>query len=337
MRIILSTLLLASLLLAGCSGSDGTDDSDGDGATDAAERAERVITIHKVAGPVQRAVTSDPHKADTDGDGILDGTELAFGLDPRDVDTDGDGLLDGATQTPAADVAQAYRARGIVEDPPGTFLGELSQCPQFSGLKPEQESSDRPLPDGLPDGAERLGWNVTLKGVTRHVVSDPCYSDADRDGLLDDAERSAGSDPNLADSDGDGTQDGADADPAADLRLLLRDVNVTLSSGNRSGVTVRLAAGAAALDLPVGTRGGQLQVEDQTIERGSLPVALLLVASDGQGRTVALTPNPGGAILHVDLLQGTAWVDGEAPEAKDRFSFTGADGSVSFSWATLRA
>jgi hypothetical protein len=337
LTLLLASMLLATMLLAGCTGSDGTDDSDGDGASDAAERLSHVITIQKIEGPVQRTVTSDPDDPDTDDDGIQDGTELTYGIDPRDVDTDGDGLLDGADQTPSAEVAQAYRARGILEDPPGTFLGELSRCPEFGGLKPERESSDRPLPDRLADGAERLGWNVTLRGATRHVVSDPCYSDADRDGLLDHDERDAGSDPGLDDSDGDGTRDGSDADPAADLRLLLRDVDVTLSSGNLSGVRVRFASGAVSLDVPMGARGGELPVEDQTHEKGSLPVAVLLVAIDTQGRAVALTPNPGGAILHFDLLKGTAWVGDDAPETRDRFSFTGEDGSISFTWATLRA
>ncbi|MCJ8321328.1 MAG: Ig-like domain-containing protein [Colwellia sp.] len=38
---------------------------------------------------------TDPNKADTDGDGLLDGIELARGTDPLKEDTDGDGLLDG--------------------------------------------------------------------------------------------------------------------------------------------------------------------------------------------------------------------------------------------------
>ncbi len=43
--------------------------------------------------PVYR---TDPTKADTDGDGIPDGEEIARNLDPLNPDTDGDGLSDGA-------------------------------------------------------------------------------------------------------------------------------------------------------------------------------------------------------------------------------------------------
>ena len=40
---------------------------------------------------------SDPFDADTDGDGVEDGTERAHNLqsDPMSIDTDGDGLPDG--------------------------------------------------------------------------------------------------------------------------------------------------------------------------------------------------------------------------------------------------
>lgn len=334
MRRVLLIPLLASLLAAGCTGGDGgTDDEDGDGVSDAAERAPRVITIHRLDGPVTRSVTSDPTLPDTDGDGVRDGVELSFGLDPRDPDTDGDGLLDGPDATPPQDMAAVWRERGILEDPPGTFLGELSRCPEFGGLKPNQESSDRPVPDRIADGAERLGWNVTLRGVTRHVVSDPCLSDGDRDGLLDHDEREAGSDPNLPDSDGDGVRDGSDADPAADLSLLIRDLTAT--AGNRS-VTVRFVSGGDALDVPPGARGGRIPVDDQTSTRGSLPVALIVGASDEEGRPVALTPNGAGAVLRLDLLKGTAAIGDEPAQATGRLSFTGADGTLAFDWATLR-
>ena len=56
------------------------DDSDGDGLSDAFESL--------VSG-------TDPILADTDGDMILDGDEVALGLDPAVSDTDGDGLSDG--------------------------------------------------------------------------------------------------------------------------------------------------------------------------------------------------------------------------------------------------
>src|SRR5262249_25884554 len=47
-----------------------------------------------------RHVTSDPTKADTDGDGLSDGQERALGTDPTAADTDADGLTDKAEVTP---------------------------------------------------------------------------------------------------------------------------------------------------------------------------------------------------------------------------------------------
>ena len=38
---------------------------------------------------------TDPHNADTDGDGLTDGQEVARGTSPLLWDTDGDGISDG--------------------------------------------------------------------------------------------------------------------------------------------------------------------------------------------------------------------------------------------------
>ena len=339
MRPVLTLLLLASLVTAGCTGGEESEqeDRDEDGMSDLAETRPRLITIERVAGPETRSVTSDPGDPDTDDDGLTDVNEFGFATDPRDVDTDGDGLLDGPNLTlpEGSAFADTLRGRGIHESPAGTFLGELSQCPQYGGLKPHVESSDRPTPDRLGDGEERLGWNVTLRGVTRHVASDPCTSDADRDALPDDLERAAGSDPGLVDSDGDGTQDGNDADPAADLHLVLRAVSATTRNG--TAVTLTFAAGlsSATLQAP-GQTSAELAVDDQTSTRGSLLVGLLVGAEDAQGRRVALTPNPGGAILYLDLLQGTVAIDGSEPRVLERVELAGDDGTLSFSWGALR-
>ena len=336
MRPLLVLVLLASLVTAGCSGSGETADRDGDGLPDGHEETPRTIVVNTLAGPAPRSITSDPGSADTDADTIPDGIEDTFGLDPGHVDTDGDGYLDGADieLDPASERATEWRGLRILEEPPGKFLGELSRCPEFGGLKPNHESSDRPVPDRIADGAERLGWDVTLQGVTRHVVSDPCYSDADRDNLLDHDERDAGSDPNLADSDGDGTPDGADADPAADLWLLLRAVTATTKDGTPA--RVQFAVGTESVTL-AGERSGQVQVDDQTSQRGSLVAAVLVTAFDSEGNLLALTPERGGAILTLDLVQGTGAVGDAARQPLSRFSFTGEDGSLSFEWAKLRS
>ena len=65
--------------------NDGADDlsvpdSDGDGLPD----------------DVETSITNtDPNDADTDDDGLTDGSELGGGTDPNDTDSDGDGIQDG--------------------------------------------------------------------------------------------------------------------------------------------------------------------------------------------------------------------------------------------------
>ena len=70
-------------------------DTDDDDATDAEEVDGWQVTVRKVNGTTTtRAVTSDPLRPDTDGDGLTDRHELGLKTDPRNTDTDGDGLTD---------------------------------------------------------------------------------------------------------------------------------------------------------------------------------------------------------------------------------------------------
>lgn len=333
-------VLVLCVLAAGCtSGGEGPRDQDNDGLSDAFERTPRVVTILLVNGSVSKQVTSDPYDADTDGDGLGDGEEHARGTHPQDVDSDADGLLDGGNldHEPTSETARTFRARGIAEDPPGRFLGELSQCPMYGGLRSHQASSDRPVPDLLTDGEERLGWTVTVGGLSRHVTSDPCHSDGDGDGLLDHDEKAAGSDPAMPDTDGDGTRDGLDADPTANLALLLQDLSVTAPSSNAT-VEVSFAAGVrVATARPPATRVAELDVDDQTSTRGSLVVRVLVQAYDADsGESYALTPDAGGAVLTFDLVAGTVSVGGGSAEPRTRVTLTGADGSISFAWSAAR-
>src|SRR5262249_18745150 len=80
-------------------------DSDGDGLTDEQEMKGWDVWIEKYGlqlgtdtfGNIvyQYHVTSDPHKADTDGDGLSDYEEWLYKSDPNLVDSDDDGLWDG--------------------------------------------------------------------------------------------------------------------------------------------------------------------------------------------------------------------------------------------------
>jgi hypothetical protein len=328
-------LFLALPLLSGCVGQgNGARDSDGDGLPDDQETAPHLISVVYANGTVEpRAATSDPHHADTDGDGLSDTNEYGFKTDPRDVDTDHDGLLDGhnVTLAPDSDAAKAWRARGVVELPPGSgkFVGEMDATPACS-LSAVRGSTDG---DKLSDGEEVLGWNATLRGVPLHVTSDPCVPDTDRDGLSDDAEKTLGTDPRSADTDRDGVPDGNDADPLWDLGLRVENVTV---SGNGTTVRLDLNDGFAVGQASPG-HAADLGVNDSTPQRGSLGAILILSARDGaDGRTLDFFDDPRGAYLRLDLVAGTT-ARGEGPPATTRHvSFTGPDGALGFDWVVTR-
>lgn len=145
-----------------------------------------------LAGFVQRAsvrfaTRTSPDVADTDGDGLSDGQELALPrMSPVLADLDGDGLSDGWESVPHSlvyTVDGEVRERSVRTDP----------------LNPDSDL------DGLEDGDEidpPLGWNVT----------NPVEADTDGDGLNDGPERyEHGSDPTRTDTDGDTLLDGFEA------------------------------------------------------------------------------------------------------------------------------
>ncbi len=141
-------------------------DPDFDGLSTRAERS-----IHR----------TDPHNADTDGDGLRDGDELVRGTDPRAADTDGDGLSDG-------EEVMRWATNALARDTDGDGLGDLEEV--VHGTSPLSTDSDG---DGLNDKVE------LARGT------DPRNRDTDGDGLPDGLENV--SSPLLRDSDGDGLND----------------------------------------------------------------------------------------------------------------------------------
>jgi hypothetical protein len=152
---------------------------------------------------------TDPHRADTDGDGRKDGhedpdkdgldnrREYRLGLDPHRADTDHDGKPDGDEDT----------------DHDGlTNLQEISL-----GLDPTNPDSDG---DHIKDGADDLdGDRLSNHFELRWSKTDPLHADSDHDGIHDGAEdpdhdllsnageERAGTNPRKADTDGDGRDD----------------------------------------------------------------------------------------------------------------------------------
>jgi outer membrane protein OmpA-like peptidoglycan-associated protein len=169
-------------------------DSDGDGLLDGEEHELR-MTLYACLDPNKLDSdkdglpdgeeagadgASDPCVPDTDGDGLLDVSELFDGTDPNDgadaaVDTDGDGLSDG------------YEA-------------------QVSGTDPTDPDTDG---DFLADAEEHLLLSDGFE-------TDPLDADTDDDGILDGNEKGkltedgvgGGTDPTDADTDGDKLLDG---------------------------------------------------------------------------------------------------------------------------------
>jgi hypothetical protein len=146
-------------------------DTDGDGLLDGEEIA---------AG-------TDPYAWDTDGDTLPDGPEVAYGLDPLSTDTDGDGLSD------PTEIFQ-HRSDPRLVDTDGDGLGDFDEV-RVHGTRPGRPDSDR---DGLDDGDELL------------LGTDPWGVDSDGDGLDDAEEAALGSDPTLVDTDGDALDDHAE-------------------------------------------------------------------------------------------------------------------------------
>lgn len=73
---------------------------------------------------------TDPHLADTDGDGLSDGSEIAQGTNPRQADTDGDGLSDYQEQLLNTNPLFTDSDGDGLSD--GLEMGQLSTDPLFS-------------------------------------------------------------------------------------------------------------------------------------------------------------------------------------------------------------
>src|SRR3989454_899751 len=109
---------------------------------------------------------SDPLKADTDGDGILDGTEATFwGTLPVARDSDGDGLTDDYEIVPHS---LTLTLNGVV-----TTLAPFTTSP----INADTDG------DGLKDNEEWYGTSVF------GVKTDPSDPDTDHDNLVDGQER----------------------------------------------------------------------------------------------------------------------------------------------------
>jgi hypothetical protein len=186
-------------------------DSDNDGLSDNEETAGWTAVVNGQ----NVAVTSNPLRADTDLDGIVDVFERAIGSNPRNRDTDGDTLSDLEEWDP--DDQDNYYSNAAMED-------ALRRCDEadacFEPAVPDtvhrtnivKADSDA---DTVNDNIElSREWFVNAIGPDGaaldpvKVSSKPYRADDDGDGLKDAEEFAKLTNPSGADSDTDGTDDG---------------------------------------------------------------------------------------------------------------------------------
>ncbi|MGZ5385647.1 MAG: hypothetical protein ACXWH0_16920, partial [Acidimicrobiia bacterium] len=146
---------------------------------------------------------------DSDGDGLSDAQEAAFGTDPANPDSDEDGLLDGAEVTTGTDPT--------LYDTDGDGFGDNAEV---------ANGSDPNDPASVPPGEPALDTDGDMLTDDQEVElgTNPELADSDGDGLTDFAEvgfepgSGTGTDPLVVDTDGDGVGDGEEVangtDPA---------------------------------------------------------------------------------------------------------------------------
>ena len=184
-----------------CTGGGSCDDDDGDG----------------ISNPGEEALGSDPKDADSDDDGVPDGSELAPNADSDgdgainalDPDSDDDGLFDGtelgfSCEGDGIDLARKRcRPDG---DKGATTTSPLDRDSDGGGASDGSEDFDL---DGVVDDGE-------TDPTAGHGDDDVDVADKDGDGLSDALEATLHSDPDDADSDDDGALDGEEANPSDD-------------------------------------------------------------------------------------------------------------------------
>jgi hypothetical protein len=253
---ILAALLASATVLSGCYQAPPSD-SDQDGLTDAQELAGWDVTVTQLDGTTTaRHVTSDPHKAATDGTLLDDHYKYALGLDPRSADSDGDGLLD---------------CQEVLEKSRGHCLDSAFKGTTDGGYKTLANRADTDR-DGLSDGQEANGFNVTwADGTVRLTRTDPLKQDSDGDGLRDGDEPDLGGDPLNPDTDGDGCRDGLDVYPGVDARFKPGLLNFTWKGSQPAQIRFLLGVGGLAEQWP-DTQSPALQLQPgQTIDLSQMP------------------------------------------------------------------
>ncbi len=197
-------------------------DTDGGGDFD---NIEDVNLNGRIDGDETNPNDPTDDRKDFDHDGLTDAKEIAIGLDPTDADTDDDGVVDGTDGLADTDGDGLIDAIDTDSDNDGILDGTESGItdalkPRDTDLSkghfvPDADPSTKTNPkaaesdgDGLKDGEEDTNHN----GQHDLGETDASKADTDGDGLTDGLEKKAANptNPELADTDNDGLVDGAE-------------------------------------------------------------------------------------------------------------------------------
>ena len=216
----------------GLSNSDeivlGTDpknsDSDGDGVIDGTEVLDQTNPLDPCLFVLShQTVTASENwnTLDCDNDGLTNKEETALGTDPLNKDSDGDGVIDGTEIKDKTDPLILCDYILESQTVPVSSSWSNSDCDQDGlsnsdeivlGTDPKNSDTDG---DGVIDGTEVSDLTDPLdlcSLVLTHQTLTPSEnwknSDCDQDGLSNELEQSLGTDYSNPDSDGDGVIDG---------------------------------------------------------------------------------------------------------------------------------
>jgi len=155
---------------------------------------EHTIELH----PWQKAfVFYFPGAGDTDGDGLIDAMEAAYGSDPNNFDTDGDGLSDG-------DEVFVHKTNPAMADTDGDGISDGIEI--GSGSNPLNAASIPEVCDGNDNDLDGL-VDEGFPDTDQDSLADCVDPDDDNDGLSDIQEAELNTNPLLRDTDGDGYSD----------------------------------------------------------------------------------------------------------------------------------
>ena len=157
--------------------------------------------------------------SDIDGDGVRDEDEKLYGTEPLDPDTDGDGILDGSELF-------SYGTDPLSEDTDSDGLEDPRELfEEYTSASSEDSDGDGLAdPEELGIGTSPLLMDTDGDGIDDKVEvsigTDPLNPDTDGDGLIDGREtRTNISSPLKRDTDNDGTLDGPDIWLGRDPRI----------------------------------------------------------------------------------------------------------------------